>query len=252
MTKSNLDDGSPIDLHARLAVIELVLGTLVAGVYYVFSQLGVVAPWVWKLVLAVQCFVSIVLYVHYLTNRKSRRLWIEGIVSMLALVPWLAIAFVWLFYVLYIPIPVFLKILVALVCFSVIVWHATMVLVDFRRASKNESVMNTIYHNDGRSLILRHSCSGYIDHLTSRTPFKGTLMWVLVSLMPFAAAIGSNANHVLGEPVGPNVLCIVVSLLGFPMSISIIGNTYVKTMFFRVYLPLKLERKTGKSVVLAQ
>ncbi|WP_156437290.1 hypothetical protein [Burkholderia sp. RF2-non_BP3] len=146
----------------------------------------------------------------------------------------------------------FLKASVVLVCFAIIVWHATMVLSDFRRAVKKKAVVNTIYHDDGKNLILRHSCCGYIDHLTSRTPLKAALMSVIAYLMPFAAAIGSNANHVLGESVGSNVLCIVMSLLGFPMSISIIGNTYVKTIFFRVYLTLKLERQTGKRVILAQ
>lgn len=250
--KSDLDDGSPIDLHGRLAVIGLALGMLVAGIYYVFSQLGVVAAWVWKLVLVVQCFVSIVLSFHYSMNRQSRRLWVEGIVSMLALLPWLMIAFVWLFYVLYVPMPVSLKASVVLACFVILGWHAIMVLSDFRSAAKKDAVVNTIYLDAGKNLILRHSCSGYVDHLTSRTPLTATLMSIVAYLMPFAAAFGSSANRVLGESVGPHVLCIIMSLLGFPMSVSIIGNFYVRNLFFRVYLPLKLERQTGKKVILGQ
>ncbi|RQR27511.1 hypothetical protein DIE23_26880 [Burkholderia sp. Bp9143] len=252
MMKSDIDDSSPIDFHGNLAVIELAIGMVVAGIYYVFSQLGVMAAWVWKLMLVLQFLVSIVLSFHHSMNRRARRLWVEGIVSMLALAPWLMVAFVWLFYVLYIPMHAFLKISVVSVCFAIIGWHANMVLSDFRRVAKKEAVVNTIYHDDGNNLVFRHSCGGYIDHLTSRTPFKGALMSVLAYLIPFAAAVGANTNHVLGETVGPHVLCIVLSLLGFPMAISVIGNSYVKTIFFRVYLPLMLERQTGKKVILAQ
>lgn len=250
--KSDVDDGSPIDLHRSVAVIGLAIGMLVAGIYYVFSQLGVVTSWLWRVMVIAQCFVSIVLYVHYLMNRQSRRLWVEGIVSMMALVPWLMIAFIWLFYVSYILMPAFLKVSVVLVCFAIIGWHAIMVFSDFRRAAKKDAVLNTIYHDDGNNLIMRHSCGGYIDHLTSRTPLKGALMSAVAYLIPLAAAIGSNTNHITGEIVGPHVLCIILSLLGFPMSVSIIGNFYVRNLFFRVYLPLKLERQTGKKVILRQ
>lgn len=171
---------------------------------------------------------------------------------MLAMIPWLMIALVWLFYVLYIPIPAVLKALVIVVCFILIGRHAFMVLSDFRRAAKKEAVVQTIYHDDGNNLILRHSCGGYIDQLTSRNPLKGSPLSVVGYLMPFAAAFGASANHIFGENVGPHVLCIVLSLLGFPMTLSIIGNFYVRSLFFRVYLPLRLERQTGKKVILGQ
>ncbi|VWB38921.1 hypothetical protein BLA24064_01713 [Burkholderia latens] len=233
-------------------MIELAIGMLVAGIYYVFSQLHVMAAWVWKVVLVMQCFVSIVLFFHYSMNRRSRRLWIEGIVSMLALVPWLMIAFVWLFYLLYIPMSAFPKVSLVVVCFITIGWYASTVYSDFRRAAKKEAVVNAIYYDDGNNLVFRHSCGGYIDLLTSRTPFKGSLISVIICLMPFAAMIGSNTKYILGGTVGAHVLCIVLSLLGFPMAISIVGNSYVKAIFFRVYLPLKLERRTGKKVILAR
>lgn len=62
MMASSVDDGSPIDLHGKLAAIELLIGSLVAGIYFVFSQLGVMAALWWKLVLAAQILVSIVLF----------------------------------------------------------------------------------------------------------------------------------------------------------------------------------------------
>ncbi|VWD50347.1 hypothetical protein [Burkholderia contaminans] len=250
MIQSDVEDGSPIDLHGKLAGLELVLGLLVSGGYYVLSQFNVMPGFLWGLVLIVQAIVSIVLLVHYVMNRKSRRLWVEGIASMLILVPWLMIAFFWLFYILYIPIPAIAKALVVVVCFAIIVRHAFLVLSDFRRATKKQSVICTIYHDNGKNLILRHSCGGYIDQLTSRNPLKGSVLSVLMYLAPFAAAFGLNVNHVFGENVGPHVLCVVFSILTFPMTISIIGNFYVRQLFFRVYLPFKLERKTGKKVIL--
>lgn len=248
----DLDDSSPIDFHGKLAVLELMVGSLLAGVYFTLSQLGVMAAPVWKLALAVQLFVSIGLFFHYVMNRRSRRLWVEGIVSMLALVPWLMIALFWLFYLLSIPISAVLKASVIVACFALIGRHAFLVLSDFRRAAKIESVVQTIYHDNGKNLILRHSCGGYIDHLTARNPLKEGVLSMIAYLAPFAAALGGNVNHVFGESVGPHVLCVVLSLLGFPMTLAVIGNFYVRSLFFRVYLPLKLERQTGKKVILAQ
>lgn len=248
--RSDVDEGSPIDLHGKLAAIELVFGLLVAGMYYVFSQLGVMADFLWKLVLVIQVFVSVVLFLHYVMNRQSRRLWVEGIVSMLALIPWLMIALIWLFYMLYIPMPTILKASVVVICFGIIGRHAFMVLLDFRRAAKKEAVLSTIYHDDGRDLIFRNSRGGYIDQLTSRNPLKGSVLSMIGNLTPFAAAFGMTANHIFSDNVGPHVICVVLSLVAFPMCINILGNFCVKSLFFRVYLPLKLEKKTGKKVIL--
>ncbi|OXI27420.1 hypothetical protein [Burkholderia sp. AU15512] len=248
----DLDDASPIDFHGKLAVLELVVSSLVAGGYFVFSQFGVVAASLWKLVLAVQLFVSTVMILHYVMNRRPRRLWVEGIVSMLMLFPFLMIALLWLFYLLSIPIPLVLKVSVIAACFALIARHAFLVLSDFRRAAKIESVVQTIYHDNGKNLVLRHSCGGYIDGLTARNPLKPGVLSVVAYLTPLAAALGGNVNHVFDENIGPHVLCIVFSLLAFPMTLSLVGNFYVRQLFFRVYLPLKLERRTGKRIILAQ
>lgn len=246
------DDGSPIDLHGRIAVFQLILGSLVACSYFVLSQIGVMPASLWKCVLAVHLVASIILVVHYLMNRRSRRLWVEGIVSMLILSPFMAIALFWLFYLMFNPMSVVFKASVIVACFAFIGWHAFMVLSDFRRATKIESVVQTIYHDNGENLILRHSCGGYINNLTARNPLKAGLLSAIAYLMPFAAAFGGNVNHVFGKSIGPHVLCIVFSLLGFPLALELIGNFYVRQLFFRVYLPLKLERRTGKRVILAQ
>ncbi|WP_155640099.1 hypothetical protein [Burkholderia territorii] len=245
----SVDDGSPIDFHGKLAAIELAIGLLVAGIYYVFSQLGVMAASVWKLIVIVQLFVSTILFIHYIANRRSRRLWIEGIVSLFALAPWLMISLAWLFYILYIPMSVALKSLVIAICFAVIGWHSFKVWWDFDSAAKKESVVNTIYYESGGNLVFRNSLGGYIDQLTSRNPLKGSLLAMIGYSLPFAAAFGLSANHIFGENVGPHVLCVVLSVLGFPMTVWIFGNAFVRSIFFRVYLPLKLEKKTGRKVV---
>ncbi|WP_143060040.1 hypothetical protein [Burkholderia contaminans] len=256
MMESNIDsnpvdDGSPIDFHGKLAAIELAIGLLVAGIYYVFSQLGVMADSLWKSIVIVQFCISIVLFVHYIFNRRSRRLWIEGIVSLFALGPWLMIALIWLFYISYVPMPEFFKVSVIAACFAIVGWHSFKVLSDFRQAVSKESVVKTIYYESEEVFVFRNSLGGYIDQLTSRNPLKGSLLSVIGYSMPFAAAFGLSANHIFGENVGPHLLGVILSLLGFPMSIWIIGNAYVRSIFFRVYLPLKLERKTGKKVILS-
>ncbi len=256
MMESNVDgppvgDGSPIDFHGKLAAIELAIGLLVAGIYYVFSQLGVMADSLWKSIVVVQFCISIVLFAHYVMNRRSRRLWVEGVVSLFALGPWLMIALVWLFYISYAPMPGILRVSVIVVCFVIVGWHAFKVLSDFRRAVKTESVVKTIYYESGGNLIFRNSLGGYIDQLTSRNPLKGSLLSVIGYSMPFAAAFGLSASHIFGENVGPHVLGVILSLVGFPMSIWIIGNACMRSIFFRIYLPLMLERKTGKKVILS-
>ncbi|MBK1823918.1 hypothetical protein [Burkholderia orbicola] len=245
-----VDDGSPIDFHGKLAVIELAIGLLVAGIYYVFSQMGVMSGSLWKSVVIVQLCVSAVLFIHYIANRRSRRLWVEGVVSLFAMVPWLMISLVWLFYVSYVM-PVMLRSLVIVACFLIIGWHSLKVWLDFSRAVKSESIVGTIYYESGEGFVFRNSLGGYIDKLTSRNPLKGSLLAMIGYASPFAAAFGLSANHIFGESVGPHVLCVILSILGFPMSIWILGNAYVRSIFFRVYLPLKLEKKTGRKVVIS-
>lgn len=245
------DGGSPIDMHGKLAVLELAVSMIVVAMYYVLSQMGVMAASLWKSVLLAQVFVSIAIYIHYVMNRRSRRLWVEGVVSVLALAPWAMIAFAWLFYISSIPMSGDLKASVILVCFSIIGWHSFMVLSDFRRAARKEVVVNTIYYDDGSNLIFRNSLIGYIDKLTSRNPLKGSLLSIVGYMMPFAAVFGMTANHIFGENIAPHMACIVLSVLGFPLSVWLVGNACVRSFFFRVYLPLKLEKKTGKKVLLA-
>jgi len=87
---------------------------------------------------------------------------------------------------------------------------------------------------DSASLVWRVYQS--LDGKKSRE--RGALS-VVAYLMPFAASFGGRA---FDEAIGPHVLCIVFSLLAFPMTLSLVGNYYVRQLFFRVYLPLKLER----------
>ncbi|WP_157776356.1 hypothetical protein [Burkholderia stabilis] len=246
----SVGDGSPIDMHGKLAVLELAVSMIVVAMYYVLSKMGVMAASLWKSVLLAQIFVSIVIYFHYVMNRRSRRLWVEGVVSVLALAPWAMIAFAWLFYISSIPMSGNLKVSVIIVCFLIIGWHSFMVLSDFRRAARKDAVVNTIYYDDGSNLIFRNSLIGYIDKLTSRNPLKGSLLSGVGYLMPLAAAFGMSVNHIFGENIGPHVACVVLSVLGFPMSVWLVGNACVRSIFFRVYLPLKLEKKTGKKVLL--
>lgn len=66
------EDGSSIDLHGKLAVIELVLGLLVSVEYSVLSRFNLMSGFLWGPVLIIPG--AIVLLVHYVANRKSRAL----------------------------------------------------------------------------------------------------------------------------------------------------------------------------------
>lgn len=250
MTVERVDDETGIDLHAKLAWMTFLLGILISIFYYViFNALGVVNL-IWKWVIVTQFFTSIALYIHFLLNRKSRRLWVEGIVAPLALVPYLIIGLIWLFYFLYAPMSQIIRIVVLIFCFGVLLLHSYLVFNDFRRATEKEAVIGTIYWDKGGEFILRDSVNAYIDHLTTRTPFKKSFMMLAGYLPPFAAAFGLNINHVMNQEGAANVACIVLSALGFPLTVWIIGNACVRSFYFRVYWPLKIERETGKRVIL--
>jgi hypothetical protein len=65
--------------------------------------------------------------------------------------------------------------------------------------------------------------------------------------LDFALLTTSNAFAALK---GPHVILLVLSFLSFPLSLYGGATLGMRTVFFEIYPPLKLDRETGKKVIL--
>jgi hypothetical protein len=59
------------------------------------------------------------------------------------------------------------------------------------------------------------------------------------------------ASRLIPHASGPHALFLILSFMSFPLSQWFLGYMGITTVYFHIYLPLKIERETGKKVILA-
>lgn len=82
---------------------------------------------------------------------------------------------------------------------------------------------------------------------SERSPFPKVLMYVVMGIAPFYLIL----SRLLSESFGANGVLLFLAVLGMPMSLWSAGMM-VRTYLIMIALPGKLERETGKSVVVVE
>ncbi len=83
-------------------------------------------------------------------------------------------------------------------------------------------------------------------HLPKRDPFKSYHLWLAFALTPFTLVLNRVLTPYTGSGHG---VFIVSAILGLPMSLWIVGMA-VRAYILMIHYPIKLQRQTGKPVLM--
>jgi uncharacterized membrane-anchored protein YitT (DUF2179 family) len=241
-----------IDDHPLAAGLNLPLGGLGTFLYYAgFSDFRTsTLPWKISGILTVMA--TGVVLLHYLLNRHSRRLLWEGFVALFALVPsWLVLGSCWLFYFLFAPMPTWVRFVVLVPCLLGTAYWLYVVWKDYARDFEKLGLRERLYKFEATRIVYPGGASDMVvAMLKQRNPFTRIHFWIVTSFGPILMGIAMSSIEHFQSSSGPHAVFLILSFLSFPMSLWILAYLGVRTVFFHVFYPLKLERETGKKVIL--
>ncbi len=243
---------TPIDDQPFAATLGIVLGLVPTGIYYAaFSDFGTtMLPW--KICAAITVLVPICTFVHYAFNRRKRRMWWAGCASLLGVIPiWLLLGSWWLFYFAFAPMPVWVRTAALALCGLGTMYWLTLVWRDYVRITESQQLEQQLFKHEPSHIVFSiASGSRILPFLNQRNPFTKLHVWAGTTLAPIFVGILLTSSHVLQGFKGPHVVFLTESFFAFPLSQYVLAYLGLRIAFFDVYLPLKLERETGKKVIL--
>ena len=243
-----------IDDHAKLAMICGVLGLVPLALYWIAFKAFRSSNLPWKIALTVELICPTIVYAHYLLNRRAKRLYWEGIAALFGALPiWMVMGSHWLFYFGFAPMPANIRATALLFCIGITVALIVLTWKNYRRATEQLGLV-------GRMIVVEPDTIIFPDTLDRGVSmFRRSWRWLpappiwLISLIGSAGtAYAMLAGRLYEASGGPHILFMMLSVIGFPFSCLIVGHFFVRLAYFHIYLPLKLERETGKRVILGQ
>jgi hypothetical protein len=244
-------DLTSIDLHPKAAGLNLFIGGLITFVYYAGFSDFKTTTMPWKVTGSLTLISSAVLLVQYFLNRSRRRLIWEGIAAIFGLLPiWLLLGSCWLAYFLFAPMPVFVRWSVLLPCLAGTIYWLIVVWRDYESVAKRRGLLSRLYRVEGDRIVYSIEASTVVLTLKQRSPFSRLHFWG-VSLAPLLGGIALSSVEHFQSASGPHGVFLILSFFSYPMSQWMLAYLGMRTVFFHVYLPRKIEKETAKKVILA-
>jgi hypothetical protein len=241
-----------IDDHLQAAALTLPLGGLVTILYLAgFSRFGG-SELPWKITASATLLAIVTLVLHYFFNRKARRLIWEGVAAMFALIPtWLLMGSCWLFYFIFAPIPYWLRWATLVPCVCGTAYWLRLAWIDYASSVENLHLIPRLYQFEEQQILYPGANSDMlVAELRQRNPLAWLPVWA-VSFAPLIGALAFGSIEHFESQSGPHLVFLILSFLSFPMSLWILAYLGLRTVFFHVYLPIKLETQSGQKVILA-
>jgi hypothetical protein len=242
-----------IDDHLLVAGLGALVGLVPVGVYWITFNDSDFSGLPWKIALAILIASSTIGCVHYLLNRHARRLFWEGIVASIVVVSllWLPFGSWCFFYFAFAPMPSWIRHVGLTFCITVTAWWIWLSWRNYWSATIQLDLVKRLYLERGDRIIYPGEAS---DAITSDLEGPGHSIviptWVVTTLGPLGGAYAIWSGHAGNASGGPHVLLIMFSVIALPATCWLSGKLLVRTIYFHVYLPFQLERKTGKKVIL--
>ncbi|WP_321884727.1 hypothetical protein [Paraburkholderia bannensis] len=240
-----------IDAHLQAAFLFAFPGLLPVLIYwFAFRSFGA-SQLPWKIALAVVLLSTSAFFCSYIFNRRSRRLFWEGItVTLGGMTIWMLLGSYWLIYFGFSPLPSWIRIF-ALAFFSILT--ATWIWISWRNFESvvsEQELISKLYCEDHDQIVYPGTES---DATVARiaAPWKEMPVpyWVFSIGAPLVIAYAFVSERIFESSGGPHAVFIILAILSLPMSNAILSQFMIRTIFFHIYLPLTLERKTGKKVI---
>ena len=194
----------------------------------------------------------ITVYAHYYLNRNTRRLIWEGVAVCIQFLPlWLSFGSQWIFYFGFAPIPNPIREIALTLGFGVTAFWTAITWRAFERETMRQGLIGRLYE-EGETRINFSSESDNITAMLQGLP--GSSIAIPASLVsalgPVVLAYTITSSHGSAASSGPHGLFIFLSILSVPATCWLLTKFFIRLAYFHIYLPLKLERATGKKVIL--
>jgi hypothetical protein len=245
-------DKTRIDGHFQGALLVALLGCFPIALYWIGFKAFGASQLPWKIASAVVASGVLTSCVSYLLNRRPRRLFWEGLAaSVVSLTFWLMLGSCWVFYFGFAPMPFWIRIIALLFFVALTGFWIRRSWGNYQRATADQDLISKLYIK-GPDRIVYPGAESDATVACIPSPWKGLPIpyWAVAILAPLVIAYAFVSQRIFEKSGGPHGVFIILSVLSLPMSNGILDQFLMRTVFFHVYLALKLERKTGKKVIL--
>ncbi|MGZ5198872.1 MAG: hypothetical protein ACXWC4_03800 [Telluria sp.] len=226
-----------------------------------FSLLGTGVVWagcdsfncsatIWKASLASGLALSLVAWCVYLPFRNTDRLLGNGLLSMFFFLSlfWLFGFAGFFFYFLFAPISAIVR-AVALSSMTIaLVYRTCLIYFDIIEAfRKHANLFSRMYGDAGSTFAFTRGAIGLLEEKRrNRNPFKSMHAYAAMLVAPFVLVLNRVLTPTLGDGHG---VFLVVAFFAVPILLWGV-EIFVQTVMTMIYYPIKLQRETGKPVVM--
>jgi hypothetical protein len=123
---------------------------------------------------------------------------------------------------------------------------------DYVKFDDERQLKKILFSEESERFIFRSAdAESIISCMPQRNPFSPVNFFIFSSLVPLLGIAGLSFDRTAQYTSGPHMLFIFLSSISLPVSQWLLGYMGLRAIYFHVYLPLKIERETGKKVILA-
>lgn len=239
------------DGYLNSAKIGLALGAVpVIGYWLAFTAFGS-SKLPWQIALAIEVLCPITVYLHHYLNRSKRRLIWAGAAMCVGTLPlWSLFGSYWLLYFGFAPMQPWIRAISLSLSLAVTTIWAGLTWRVFKREINKQEFAAQVYQEEGTKIV--YSLDSDTITATLKTPGASMVLPAgLVSAFgPVILAYTIVSGHSANTTGGPHGIFIILSILSVPLTCWLLTSFFVRFAFFYIYFPLKLERATGKKVIL--
>ncbi|WP_157379657.1 hypothetical protein [Burkholderia ubonensis] len=242
-----------IDDSLKMSMLGFMIGIGPVGIYWVmFGDVG--SPFQsWRIAFSILVISSLVLFANYAFNRQSRRLVWAGIATCIGMFGpmWLMFGSWCFFYFGFAPLPTWLRYLGFSTCLLIVAWWVLLSWWGYQRATARFNLTEKFYIEMADRIVYPAGASD-AEAAELEGPGRSWVipMWVISILGPVGGGFAIWSIHIGDSNGSLHVPLILLSMFALPATCWLFGKLLVRTFFFHVYLARRLERQTGKKVIL--
>lgn len=205
---------------------------------------------IWKGSMIMNFVLFVLTWATYLPFRSTDLLLGNGLLTAFIL-----ISFFWLFglagfyfYFLFAPMNIWPRLIALIGVTAMLSRRAYIINSDIREAlRKHKNLFNQMYCDEGASITFKREAIGLLEKSRrDRNPFKSIHAYAAIAVTPFVLVLNRLLTPVLGEGHG---VFLVLAFFAVPMLLWGVG-IFVQAIMTMIYYPIKLQRATGKPVLL--
>lgn len=226
-----------------------------------FSLLGTSVAWagtdsfncsdtIWKASLASGLFLFLLAWLVYFPFRGTDRLLGNGLLSIFFFLSlfWVFGFAGFYFYFLFAPINTLARAIALFGVTAGLLYRIYVILSDIREVFRNnKNLFSRMYCEEGTSFTFTREAVAVLEKARrDRNPFKSIHAYVAMIVTPFVLVLNRLLSPVLGDGHG---VFLVAAFFSVPMLLWGV-EIFVQTIVTMIYYPIKLQRETGKPVLM--